>query len=275
MDNRIELEPGTNLSNSQLCKIFKCSTQGGMRRATKTNTLVLVSNHVKSIYSDRWIDNVMHYTGMGTKGDQKLSFMQNPTLAQSNTNGVDLHLFEVLEEKIYTYRGQVKLDSSPYEENQLDEDERDRKVWVFPIRLITGNNVTISREVTSKNYTAKITKARRLTDEELRKKALSTGKTRVGKRLVSVIEYQRSPFVAEEAKRRAKGICELCRQPAPFQKKNGEPYLETHHIIWLAKGGEDTVNNTVALCPNCHKKMHSLNLQSDVNLLKEAIKSKS
>ena len=70
------------------------------------------------------------------------------------------------------------------------------------------------------------------------------------------------------------GKCELCRQPAPFQKKNGEPYLETHHIIWLAKGGEDTVNNTVALCPNCHKKMHSLNLQSDVKQLKEAIKLK-
>ena len=89
---------------------------------------------------------------------------------------------------------------------------------------------------------------------------------------MSITEYQRSPFVAEEAKRRANGICELCQQPAPFQKRNGEPYLEAHHIVWLAKGGADTVENTVALCPNCHKKMHSLNLQSDVNLLKEAIK---
>jgi 5-methylcytosine-specific restriction enzyme A len=126
--------------------------------------------------------------------------------------------------------------------------------------------------VISKNYTARSTRARRLKDEELRQKSLDTGKTQVGKRVVSVIEYQRSPFVAEDAKRRAKGICELCRQPAPFQKKNGEPYLETHHIVWLAKGGADTVENTVALCPNCHKKMHSLNLQSDVNLLREAIK---
>ena len=272
MDNKIQLEPGTSISNSELCDIFKCSPQGGMRRGTKTNTLVLVSNHVKSIYSDRWIDNVMHYTGMGTKGDQKLSFMQNPTLAHSDTNGVDLHLFEVLEEKVYTYRGQVKLDSSPYEENQLDEDERDRKVWIFPIRLITGNKVTISKEQTSKSYKAKSYRARRLTNEELRQKAVSTGKTQVGRRVVSIIEYQRSPFVAEEAKRRAKGICELCQKPAPFLKKNGEPYLETHHIIWLAKGGSDTVENTVALCPNCHKKMHSLSLDSDVTILKKAVK---
>ena len=148
MDNKIQLEPGTSISNSELCDIFKCSPQGGMRRGTKTNTLVLVSNHVKSIYSDRWIDNVMHYTGMGTKGDQKISFMQNPDAGAVGTLTESIYtLFEVLAEKdLYTYRGQVKLDSSPYEENQLDEDERDRKVWVFPIRLITGNNVTISRD---------------------------------------------------------------------------------------------------------------------------------
>jgi 5-methylcytosine-specific restriction enzyme A len=53
MDNKTELDLGTNLSNSQLCEIFKCSPQGGMRRGTKTNTLVLVSKNVKSIYANR------------------------------------------------------------------------------------------------------------------------------------------------------------------------------------------------------------------------------
>lgn len=46
--------------------------------------------------------------------------------------------------------------------------------------------------------------------------------------------------------------------------KQGEPYLETHHIVWLARGGEDSIENTVALCPNCHKKMHVLDLPTDV-----------
>ena len=46
-------------------------------------------------------------------------------------------------------------------------------------------------------------------------------------------------------------------------KKKGVPYLETHHIIWLSKGEEDSVHNTVALCPNCHRKMHILNNKSD------------
>ncbi|WP_296863638.1 HNH endonuclease [Thermosyntropha sp.] len=31
----------------------------------------------------------------------------------------------------------------------------------------------------------------------------------------------------------------------------GEP-----HIEWLSRGGTDTIDNTVALCPNCHRKMH-------------------
>ncbi|WP_258000386.1 HNH endonuclease [Pseudomonas aeruginosa] len=40
-------------------------------------------------------------------------------------------------------------------------------------------------------------------------------------------------------------------------------HTETHHIEWLANGGEDTVENTVALCPNCHRKMHVVNDESD------------
>ena len=31
--------------------------------------------------------------------------------------------------------------------------------------------------------------------------------------------------------------------------------------------GEDTIENSVALCPNCHRKMHVLNFKADVNKL--------
>jgi 5-methylcytosine-specific restriction endonuclease McrA len=74
----------------------------------------------------------------------------------------------------------------------------------------------------------------------------------------------RNPYVAELAKRKAKGICQLCKNPAPFNDKDGKPYLETHHIVWISEGGEDTIENCTALCPNCHKKMHILNLKSDI-----------
>ncbi|WP_434139317.1 HNH endonuclease [Photobacterium leiognathi] len=80
--------------------------------------------------------------------------------------------------------------------------------------------------------------------------------------------YERNIWVAELAKRLAKGQCQLCIQPAPFKNAKGEPYLETHHIVWLSKGGDDTSENTVALCPNCHKKMHIVDDSKDVELLK-------
>ena len=35
----------------------------------------------------------------------------------------------------------------------------------------------------------------------------------------------------------------------------------------LSKGGEDSEHNTVALCPNCHRKMHILNNKSDRDIL--------
>jgi 5-methylcytosine-specific restriction protein A len=38
--------------------------------------------------------------------------------------------------------------------------------------------------------------------------------------------------------------------------EDGTPYLEVHHVKWLALGGSDTVSNAVALCPNCHRLMH-------------------
>ena len=50
----IKLIQGQVLSNDELCDTFLCSPQGGMRRSHETNTLVLVSNHVKSIYDDKW-----------------------------------------------------------------------------------------------------------------------------------------------------------------------------------------------------------------------------
>lgn len=48
----------------------------------------------------------------------------------------------------------------------------------------------------------------------------------------------------------------MCKQPAPFLTKKQFPYLEVHHWNPLANGGEDSVENAAALCPNCHKQAH-------------------
>lgn len=75
--------------------------------------------------------------------------------------------------------------------------------------------------------------------------------------VVKTVVFQRNPDVVAEILIRAEGRCEECKQKAPFnRRKDGSPYLEVHHHTPLAHGGEDTVENAIALCPNCHRKAH-------------------
>jgi 5-methylcytosine-specific restriction protein A len=256
------LKVGEVIDNQRLVGIFKCSPQGGMRRSKTTGTLVIVSNHIKSIYDDRWIGETFHYTGMGMTGDQSLQFAQNKTLAKSATNGVDVYLFEVFVDKEYTYMGKVALAVQPYTEDQPDQNGIPRKVWMFPLKLVGKSILSIPDNLLNESRAKKETQAKTLSDNELKNRAEHSPK-KAGNRPVTSNQYDRNPWVTEYAKRRAKGKCQLCEQEAPFKSKKGEPFLETHHIIWLAEDGEDTINNTVALCPNCHRKMHSLNLNKD------------
>ena len=69
--------------------------------------------------------------------------------------------------------------------------------------------------------------------------------------------YQRNPDVISEVLERAKGICEHCEKAAPFMRaSDNTPYLEVHHKVRLADGGDDTVENAIAVCPNCHRFLH-------------------
>lgn len=72
----------------------------------------------------------------------------------------------------------------------------------------------------------------------------------------SAASFRRSVEVAEWVLKHAKGKCELCGNPAPFVRVTGEGYLEVHHVQPLAEGGPDTVENAVAVCPNCHRAAH-------------------
>ncbi len=261
------LNQGQVVTNEVLRKLFRCSTQGGMRRSKKTNTLVIVSDHTRGIYVDRWAENILQYTGEGLTGDQKIRSRQNKTLSESDKNGVDVFLFEVYEEKQYIFQGQVQLAGTPYQETQPDKNDHDRKVWIFPLKLVGGGiPAPVTKQAIEKNVEKKQRKARKLSNAELSDRAKKGRKT-PGSRTSTTTQYERDPYVIEYSKRRAKGTCDLCGQPAPFRNKNGEPFLETHHITWLSKGGDDTIENTVALCPNCHSKMHVLDESKDKAVL--------
>ena len=107
---------------------------------------------------------------------------------------------------------------------------------------------------------------------QLKKDLKDFDKQHPKKKLTEVEVVQRSSLVSSIVKERAAGVCQLCNKPAPFYNKSGEAYLECHHVVWIAKGGADEVNNAVALCPNCHRKMHILDDPEDVEKLKEVAK---
>jgi HNH endonuclease len=128
------------------------------------------------------------------------------------------------------------------------------------VRLVYNTNPSFLEipniEVINNDFTEKLLKS--LNDSrETRLKRISKALIIPQKIVAQSVVFIRNPDIVAEVLQRAVGVCEGCSQPAPFNRiSDGTPYLEVHHKIQLSKGGEDTLDNTVALCPNCHRKTH-------------------
>ena len=73
---------------------------------------------------------------------------------------------------------------------------------------------------------------------------------------VASTQFERNPDVVAWVLLDAADVCESCGKGAPFVKEDGNHYLEVHHLKPLSDGGSDSVENAVALCPNCHREFH-------------------
>src|SRR5690606_33864458 len=92
-------------------------------------------------------------------------------------------------------------------------------------------------------------------DPKARRERLAHAPRKPEARTTIIVVFNRNPDVVAEARLRARARCERCKQPAPFRRaSDGTPYLEDHHLNRLADEGEDTADDAVALCPNCHRK---------------------
>lgn len=136
-----------------------------------------------------------------------------------------------------------------------------RKVTLHTLRSVAARHtekslVAPAVEEVEKDFAAAVDAARK-GDAEARRKRLALAE-KVPQRLpVVVLAYARNPDVVAEVLERAKGICERCMKPAPFlRRQDKSPYLEVHHKKQLADDGEDSVENAIALCPNCHRESH-------------------
>ncbi len=119
---------------------------------------------------------------------------------------------------------------------------------------MTGD--AVERVVYQRDFDEELKKSKKLAKEARMNRICNAEKNPVKVRVVQTM-YKRSPDVVAEVLERAAGICEACERPAPFNRKiDNSPYLEVHHLTALSEGGEDTLENTIAVCPNCHRRYH-------------------
>jgi len=92
--------------------------------------------------------------------------------------------------------------------------------------------------------------------EELRAVALAAAKPRLPVQLRRSTYRQRADIIRRYVLARAGGVCEACGSGAPFQRGDGSPYLEPHHLRRVADDGPDHPARVAAVCPNCHQRVH-------------------
>lgn len=115
---------------------------------------------------------------------------------------------------------------------------------------------TISVGVHEASFAAAVVRSQR-DSEAARQARLIKANPVPTRQVVTASVFRRNPDVVAAVLARAKGLCEDCKNPAPFARlSDGTPYLEVHHLKQLAQDGHDTVGNAVAPCPNCHRKAH-------------------
>jgi len=119
-----------------------------------------------------------------------------------------------------------------------------------------GRLSTVLEQDLEKNLRSEVKLSALSSEKELALRLASAPKKPAEIQIVSRA-FRRNADVIVAVLRRASGNCELCNTSAPFLRlSDGSPYLEVHHKVTLAAGGDDTVENAYALCPNCHRRVH-------------------
>ncbi|WP_259672231.1 HNH endonuclease [Rhizobium sp. NLR22b] len=131
-------------------------------------------------------------------------------------------------------------------EPSIGKDGRERQAIVFELRPLE----TITRVVDAEPESNGIDFAL------LRERAFAASSPSVGTRTSPRTVFQRAADVRNYVLARSNGKCEGCELDAPFARANGSPYLEPHHIRRVSDGGPDDPRFVIALCPNCHRRIH-------------------
>ncbi len=195
-------------------------------------------------------DGVFLYTGEGQIGPMEF-IRGNKAIRDHEANGKDLLLFQALgKNKGYRFLGNYACANYEFREAP-DREGTIRKVIVF--HLVNADLEDLEQdELALQNNNS------RLTVEQLRTRAYDASNAHQGVagKPAKTTYRKRSQAVKDYVLARANGICECCRLPAPFKRKDGSDYLEPHHIRRVSDGGPDHPRWVAGICPNCHRQIH-------------------
>jgi len=200
-------------------------------------------------YADGWDeDGVFIYTGEGQVGDMRF-IAGNKAIRGHLQNGKEILLFEALGKgKPVRYVGPVICASWELRKGP-DKNGNQRETIVFHLVSEGIHDAAALEDVGPPKVNLK----------NLRDKAYSSAtQSSEGKeKNARQSYYQRSKDVRDYVLARANGICESCEESAPFNRRDGSPYLEPHHTRRVSDGGPDHPRWVGGICPNCHREIHS------------------
>lgn len=200
-------------------------------------------------------DGTFWYTGEGQEGDMRMN-RGNRAIREHEANNKELHLFESVGQGEVRYVGQATYLSHHWEERpDVNGNMRDAIVFELAVETEAVDQETSEASEPSTEYDAN-RNLRNRTLEELRDLALDQPRPSASEEERRENVYLRSKAVKEYVLQRADGLCEGCGEEAPFITNKGRPYLEAHHIRRLSDGGPDHPRWVIALCPNCHRRVH-------------------
>jgi 5-methylcytosine-specific restriction protein A len=201
-------------------------------------------------YEDKWTnEGVFRYTGEGQTGDMTFT-PGNKAIRDHRQDKKDLLLFEDLGRgKGVRFTGAFECISWDIIEGK-GQQELSRKLIVFS--LVPVATTAPQERLPRPKHTPPLA--------ELKHKAYEAAtRPAAGNRAqeTKATWYARSEHVRQYVLARANGICEACGQAAPFKRRDGTPYLEPHHTTRLADEGLDHPASVGAICPTCHRRIHS------------------
>ena len=235
-------------------EVYGGQRQGGVSTPSSKPFVFLFTSEAGESYgyADQFRpDGIFWYTGEGQIGDMKMA-KGNLAIKKHESDGKTVHLFEYVKTAYVRYLGEATY-TGHHIEQRPDRDGNNRNAIIFHLAIdVDKDDKGILEELNEKELLKKLKEKSLI---ELRQAALQKTGNRSRKKEIRIITTIRSEAIKLYALGRAGGKCEGCEMDAPFMARQG-PYLEVHHVYRLGDGGPDHPENVIAICPNCHRRVH-------------------